>query len=88
MDSYTLENVVKGVANHYRIDILFLLSSNPDLSVEEIANHCGAGYKTIAVHLRKMTSSGLVEKRQYGRRKEHNLSNRGKQVLSLLRTIK
>lgn len=87
MDSYSKQAIVKGIANHRRIDVLALLSSNPDLSVEEIAEACAVDYKTIAVHLRKMTAAGLIAKKSYGRRVEHRITDRGSYALEFLKHL-
>ncbi len=87
MDSYSKQEIVKGVSNHRRIEILYLLDENSGLSVEEIAGLCKAGYKTIAVHIRRLTTSGLISKKYYGRRVEHRITDRGKFVLTFLRTL-
>lgn len=84
MDSYSLQQVMKGVSNHYRIDVLRQLKSQPDLSVEELAESLNVGYKTLSVHLRKMKNAGLISKKQYGRRVEHRLTERGACLVDFL----
>ena len=81
MDRYTQEQVLKGLANHHRVDVLCLLLSSPDLSVEEIANSCTVDYKTMSVHLHKLKRAGLISKNRYGRRVEHRITARGKQAV-------
>ena len=88
MDSYSQQKIIKGVANHRRIEVLYLLASQPDLSVEEVSAECRVDYKTIAEHLRKLSTSGLISKNHYGRRVEHRLTERGKSVLKFLRELK
>lgn len=87
MNNKTLEQIVKGFANHYRIDILMLLRKRPGLSLEEIAESVKAEYKTIAVHVNKVTTSGLVTKKYHGRRVEHHLTKRGEYILTFLRKL-
>ena len=87
MDSYELEKIVKGVANHRRIDVMRLLRASPGLSVEEIAQQLRVEYKTLATHLFKLSSSGLVTKQNYGRRVEHTLTDRGTSMLKYLNGI-
>lgn len=87
MDRYFQENIVKGIANHRRIEILYTLASQPDLSVEEIAEVCSAEYKTIAMHLHRLAQSGLITKKYFGRRVEHRLTERGTQALDYLRCL-
>jgi len=87
MDSYTLEQIVKGFANHRRIDVLYLLAGTPGISVEEVAESCQVEYKTIASHLRKMAASGLITKKYYGRRVEHRLTSHGEQAVKFLNCL-
>ncbi len=87
MNSVQKAEVVKGFSNHYRIEILRLLHKHPRLSVEEIADEIGAEYKTMAAHIRRMYTSGLVLKRYRGRRVEHILTKRGLNVLTFLRKL-
>lgn len=81
------ENIMKSLANHHRIELLNLLSSHADMSVEEIAESTGVGYKTIAVHLHRLAQSGLITKKYYGRRVEHRISPRGVQAVEYLRCL-
>ena len=87
MDRYTQEQIIKGLANHRRIDALFFLASCPDASVEEIAEACHVDYKTMAAHLKRMTTSGLVIKKPYGRRVEHRITPRGEQALQYISSL-
>jgi DNA-binding HxlR family transcriptional regulator len=87
MDSYRLEILCKGVANHYRIRVLEEVHKQPDLSVEELADRVRIGYKTLSVHLKKMESAGLLTKKQYGRRVEHSATALGEQVAEFLRGL-
>lgn len=73
-----LERYFKGVANHRRIEILFLIEKNPGVSVAEIADTLEANLKTISEHTRRLVASGLVFKRYRGRTVEHSLSPYGK----------
>ncbi len=87
MDSYALQQIMKGASNHYRIDVLHELKTQPDLSVEELAERVNAGYKSLSVHLRRLKNAGLITKKNYGRRVEHRLTDRGECVADFLRTL-
>lgn len=82
-----LERIVKGFANHRRIEILQLLQRHPGLSLEEIAEHTGINLKTAWEHVRRATLGGLVSKRNLGRSVQHELTHRGADVLAFLGTL-
>ena len=77
-----LERLVKGFANHRRIEILFLLEKKPELSVEDIADALKINFNTIADHIRKLAQSGLVMKRSDGKSVRHAVTQKGKHILS------
>lgn len=87
LDTYSLENILKGSANHRRIEVLFELKSTPDMSVEELAEATRSGYKTLSAHLKRLVTSGLITKNYYGRRVEHRLTERGTCVVDFIRTL-
>ena len=82
-----LERIVKGFANHRRIQILGLLEKNPNLSVIEIADRLEVNYKTIAQHIQKMAIAGLVYKTTQSNAVEQSLTNRGTSILHFLRNV-
>src|SRR3989344_6573429 len=63
-----VERIVKGYANHRRIQILDLLKREPELSVDEISELVGIGYENASDHVRKLAIAGLVLKRNEGPR--------------------
>ncbi len=82
-----LERIVKGFANHRRIDILLLMKTRPELSVEEIAGELRLNVKTASEHIRRLAISGLVMKRYAGRNVRHKVSPRGSNILTFLRIL-
>ena len=72
-----LERHCKGVANHRRIDILFLVAENKGISVDEIAEYLKCNLKTISEHTRRLAQAGLVNKQYRGRSVMHTLSPYG-----------
>lgn len=82
-----LERIVKGVANHRRIEIATLLSKRPELSVMEIAEVLKINFKTASEHIRRLALSGLVMKRNEGSAVRHALTSRGHSTLKFLRTL-
>lgn len=65
--THQLERHFKGVANHYRIEILRLVAREDDLRIDEITALLEANVKTISEHVRKLAQAGLVNKERRGR---------------------
>lgn len=82
-----LERIVKGAANHRRIQILLLLDETPELSVQEISVKLKINYKTASEHIRRLAISGLVLKRSRGINVLHRVSLLGELVLKFLRKL-
>ena len=58
-----LERLVRGFANHRRIEIMNLLNRESELSVIEIADKLSVNFKTASEHIRRLLVAGLVMKR-------------------------
>lgn len=82
-----LERIVRGFANHRRIQMLDLLEKYPELSVKEIAGKLKINFKTASEHTRRLTIAGLIMKRSQANNIRHKLSDRGKIILKFLRTL-
>ena len=82
-----LERHFKGIANHRRIEILFLIAENDGIMLEEIARRLDCNFKTISEHTRRLVLAGLVDKKYYGRSVQHSLSPYGKIMLRFLTTF-
>ena len=82
-----LERVIKGFANHRRLEILELLRREPELSVDEVAEKLSSGYENISDHLRKLAIGGLVFKRNDGKSVRHKLTPRAINVLTFCKTL-
>ncbi|MBI5356790.1 winged helix-turn-helix transcriptional regulator [Candidatus Collierbacteria bacterium] len=82
-----LQTIVKGFANHRRIQIIELLSLYPEISVSEISNRLKVNFKTISEHARRLNHSGLILKRYKGQSVLHVLSPLGKDILKFLRIL-
>lgn len=82
-----LERIVRGFANHRRIQILNLLERRPELSVAEIAETLRINYKTAAEHVRRLALNGLVLKRSAAASVRHKLTPRAIVILKFLRTL-
>jgi DNA-binding MarR family transcriptional regulator len=82
-----LQGVVRGFANHRRIQMLGLLDEHPELSLLEVAGRLRINGKTASEHLRRLAIAGLVMKRPAGHEVRHKLTPRGNVVLKFLRTL-
>ncbi|MEK7109033.1 MAG: winged helix-turn-helix domain-containing protein [Patescibacteria group bacterium] len=87
MKSRQLERIIKGFANHRRLDILELLQKTPELSVEEIAEKLSIGYVNASDHIRKLAIAGLVMKRNDNKAVRHKLTPRAKVILTFCKTL-
>jgi DNA-binding transcriptional ArsR family regulator len=87
METRKLERVVKGFANHRRIQILELLAREPELSLAEISGRLRIDMKTASEHVRRLAAADLVVKRSEGRWVRHHASARGDDVLTFLRML-
>lgn len=85
--SKQLERYFKGVANHHRIDILFLVNKNDGITLEAIAEKLDCNIKTISEHTRKLVQAGLLNKKYMGRSVLHSLSPYGKIIIQALQTF-
>ena len=82
-----LERIVKGFANHRRLQILELLYKDPELSVQEVSEKLKSEFKNISAHINKMAVAGLLMKRHDANMVRHKLTNRGKSILQFVRII-
>ena len=79
--------MVKGFANHRRIEMLELLARKPERSVGEISIALEIELKTASEHLRRLAIAGLVLKRHEGREVRHALTQRARNILTFLRML-
>jgi len=82
-----LERIMKGVANHRRIQALDTLDRHPELSVFDVSERLSIDFRTASEHLRKLTVAGLIMKRHEGATVRHALTSRGKYILKFCRTL-
>lgn len=76
-----LERIVKGFANHRRLQILDLLKREPELSVDDISKKLNIGYENASDHLRKLAIAGLIMKQGRSTSVYHRLTDRGQDIL-------
>ncbi len=82
-----LERIVKGFANHRRLEILDLLHRTPELSVDDISERLNIGYENASDHVRKLAIAGLVMKRNDGPSVRHKLTPRGESILAFCKRL-
>jgi len=83
-----IERHLKGVANHWRIEILFLVDQEDGITLDGICQAVKGNTKTISEHTRKLVQAGLVNKKYSGRGVSHSLSPYGKYFIKFLRTFR
>ena len=82
-----MERHLKGIANHYRIEILLLIAERDGITLEDIVETLDANEKTIGEHTRRLYQAGLVNKKYRGKFVEHTLSPYGKTFVSFLKSF-
>ncbi len=85
--SKQLERHFKGIANHRRLDILFLIKNFDGITLDGIAEKLNCNFKTISGHTKSLVNAGLVDKRYQGRRVAHFLSPYGKIFYKFITTF-
>ncbi len=82
-----IENIMKGVANHRRIQILDFLKDNSGASIMNISEGLSVDFKTISHHARRLFQSGLVTKECESRAVHHTLTRLGNDILTFVRML-
>jgi hypothetical protein len=82
-----MERHLKGMANHYRIEILLLVAVGEGITLDSIVETIGANGKTLGEHTRRLHQAGLIDKRYRGRFVEHTLSPYGKTFVRFLKSF-
>ena len=80
-----MERHLKGMSNHYRIQILFIIAERKEITLEDIVETLEANEKTIGEHTRRLYQAGLINKKYRGKFVEHTLSPYGKTFVSFLK---
>ncbi len=82
-----MERNLKGIANHYRIEILLLVAKHGVITLEDIVMALNANEKTIGEHTRRLYLAGLINKNYRGKFVEHSLSPYGKIFVNFLNSF-
>ena len=83
-----MERHLKGIANHYRIEILLLVAKREGITLTEVFETIKANEKTIGEHTRRLFNAGLLNKKHNGVFVELSLSPYGKIFVNFLRSFK
>ena len=83
-----MERHLKGVANHYRIEILLLVADSPGITLNEIIEKIKANEKTIGEHMRRLSVAGLLNRFHNGHFVELTLSPYGEMFVKFLKSFK
>ena len=83
-----MERHLKGIANHYRIEILLLVAKREGITLNEVIETIKANEKTIGEHSRRLFSAGLLDKKRSGVFVELYLSPYGKMFVQFLNSFK
>ena len=79
-----MERHLKGIANHYRIEVLLLIAARNGVTLTEIIKGVNANARTIGEHTRRLCLAGLVDKKYRGKFVEHKLSPYGRTFVKFL----
>lgn len=82
--SKQMERHLKGIANHYRIELLFYIANNNKATLDDMVNAIKANQKTLSEHTRRLYIAGLINKKYRGKFVEHSLSPYGKTFVKFL----
>ncbi len=82
-----MERHLKGMANHYRIEILMLIGGREGITLEDIVDTLEANEKTLGEHTRRLYLAGLINKKYRGKFVEHTLSPYGKTFVRFLKSF-
>ena len=82
-----MERHLKGMANHYRIEILLLIAAQEAQTLTGIVERLEANEKTIGEHTRRLCNAGLINKKYRGKFVEHTLTPYGKTFVAFLKSF-
>lgn len=82
-----MERHLKGIANHYRIEILLLIAEHGNITLRFIVDALEANEKTLGEHTRRLYLAGLINKNYRGKFVEHSLSPYGKTFVKFLKSF-
>jgi predicted transcriptional regulator len=81
---YQGEKILKGAANHRRLEILALLNKTPGLSTDQIIQNLKVNYQTGAFHVQGLVKSGHIIAYRTGQSVGHKITSQGESIIRLL----
>ena len=85
--SKQMERHLKGISNHYRIEILLLIAHSAGITLGGIIEKIKANEKTLGEHTRRLYLAGLINKKYQGKYVEHSLSPYGKAFVRFIKSF-
>lgn len=82
-----MERHFKGVANHRRIEILFLVSEKEGITLDSISKELKGNVKTLSEHARKLVQAGLINKKYKSNGVGHSLSPYGRRFMKFIKSF-
>ncbi|MBI4135136.1 helix-turn-helix transcriptional regulator [Candidatus Uhrbacteria bacterium] len=82
-----MERHFKGIANHWRLQVLLLVAEQNKITLEGIVDTLGGNVKTISEHTRRLVQAGLLDKDYRGRNVVHSLSPYGRTICQFIITF-
>lgn len=79
-----VEQILKAVANKKRLEIMRILMTKKELSVEDIANAIHLSYRSTSKHLTQLLRAGIIERTQKSRYAYFSLSKQEHPIVTLL----
>ena len=86
-NSRQMERHFKGIANHWRVDILLAVAKNDGITLDHISDATDCNIKATSEHARRLTQAGLLTKKYIGRNVAHSLSPYGKIFVAFIKTF-
>ncbi len=88
LNTYTrLEIFCNAISSRRRIEILNIIYEEKNISLEKIAELLPTSKQNASLHTYKLLHQGLIAKRKNGLITEHIITQRGKKVLSFIKSI-
>ena len=81
LEKLEIINAFKVMGNTYRMNMLLVLKNKPGLTLDQINGLVGGEFKNISIHMKKLSTAGLVNKKYKGVYVQHTLTEYGKRAV-------
>ncbi len=82
-----MEKIFKALGERTRLEILLLISLNPDICLCHIEEYFHLSNSNLSRHLKELENSGLVVTFKISKWKHYQVSSLGKQMVELIKII-